>query len=109
MAQTILKGKVEAIGPITQVGEKKTDLQYMILFVPGYTDGFGDKVGRDNLWCIQCLGKKVAELKMTEDALKGKKVEVKAYLDSQYLEPKEEGKDGNYFVNVTLASFEIIG
>jgi hypothetical protein len=107
MATTIVKGKVEAIGPITQVGENKTDLQYMVVFVPGYHDGFKKK-GRDNMFCLQALGKKVDELKMVDADLVGKIVEVKCYVDSQYLEPKEAGQNGYYAVNITIASFQII-
>jgi hypothetical protein len=105
MATTTLKGKVQAIGPITQVGDNKTDLQYMILFVPGYHDGF-EKKGRDNVWCLQALGKKIGDLKMTED-LTNKIVTVNCYLDSQFIEPKETGQNGFYSVNATIASFVI--
>ena len=105
MATTTLKGKIQAIGPITQVGDKKTDLQYMVLFVPGYHDGF-EKKGRDNLWCLQAMGKKVTDLKMTEDLI-DKIVTVNCYLDSQFIEPKTEGQDGFYTVNATIASFTI--
>jgi hypothetical protein len=107
MAQTILKGKIVAIGPITKVGDKQTELQYMILSVAGYVDGFGDKKGKDQQWCLQALGKKVTNLNMTA-VLVEKKAEVKCYLDSQYLEPKEAGKEGLYIINATIASFEII-
>lgn len=106
MAETILKGRVENIGPITQVGEKNTDLQYMILFIPGYHDGF-EKKGRDQMWALQALGKKVAELKMNNDDLLGKIVTVKCYLDSQLVPSKEAGKDPFYSVNATIHSFEI--
>lgn len=107
MAGITLKGKVAGIGPVTTVGEKNTEVQYMILHVAGYTDSFGDKKGRDQQWALQAIGKKVAELKMSA-TLVDEKVEVKAYVESVCLEAKEEGKDPFYAVNCTIASFEII-
>lgn len=106
MAKTTIKGKVTAVGPVTQVGEKQTDIQYIIVFTPGYHDGFA-KVGRDNNWCLQALGKKVKELQMTE-VLVDKIVMVSCFLDSQYVEPKLEGQDGFYSVNLNIESFEVI-
>ena len=103
MATTTLKGKVMEVGPITQVGDKKTDLQSIIVFVPGYHDGF-EKKGRDNLWAIQILGDKVKNLNIQKD-LVDKIITCICYLDSQFVEPKLEGQTGFYSVNVTLASF----
>jgi hypothetical protein len=109
MAGIILKGKVAAIGPVTKIGEKKdTDLQYMILHIDVQKDDFGEIRGRAQQWALQAIGKKVAELKMTEKALLDKTVIVKTYVDSVCLEPKEAGKEPFYAVNCTIASFEIV-
>lgn len=108
MATTILKGRIDEVGPVTQLpGDKKTDLQYIVIFIPGYHDGF-EKKGRDNHWLVQITGKKVAEFNFGETH-KGKMIEANCYLDSQYLAPKNEGDKPFYPVNTTLASFELKG
>ena len=106
MATTIIKGRIDEVRPVTYVGEKKTALQTIEVFVPGYNDGF-EQVGRDSRFELQALGKKVADLNLAP-SLVGKKAILKCYVDSQYVEPKEAGQNGFYSVNLTINNIEII-
>lgn len=103
---TLLKGKVTDVSAVSYVGDNQTALQTITLFVPGYHDGFEQK-GRDQYWQLQALGQKVADLNMSP-ALKDKIIEVKCYLDSQYIEPKESGQKGFFSVNATIKEFTVI-
>jgi hypothetical protein len=116
MAKATIRGKVLEIGPVLEVGEKKTLIQNILLFTPGYHDGY-DKVGRDNEWEIQLIGqKKIDELRLPE-SLVGSIIDAECFLDSQKVEAKprekinnvwREATKGGHFVNVTLNKYTIV-
>ena len=107
MASLELKGKIAWVGPVHLVGENRTQKQEFIFFVPGYVDGFGDKVGRDENWKISIMGENVAKIGMEPRLTVDKKAKVKIYLNSNYL-PFVEGKEPVYIINAVLASIEIL-
>jgi hypothetical protein len=103
-----LKGFIKVVSPIQELtDEKKTKIQYMVFFVPGYTDGFGQKKGKDQTWLLQALGDRIEKLKLS-DTLEGSKASITFYAESFCLEAREEGKKPFYVVNNTLESYEII-
>lgn len=103
-----LKGFIRMVSPVQELtDEKKTKIQYMVFEVPGYTNQFGEKKGKDQQWLLQMLGDRIAELKLTKGFC-GKKAEITFYAESFCLEAKEEGKNPFYVVNNTLAAYTII-
>jgi len=103
-----LKGFIRMVSPIQELtDEKKTKIQYIVFEVPGYTNSFGEKVGKDQQWLFQALGNRIAELAMT-DTLTDKKAAITFYAESYCLEAKEAGKNPFYVVNNTIASFELL-
>jgi hypothetical protein len=107
MASIELKAKIVAVGPCDFVGENKTPKQDIIVMVPGFVDGFGDKVGKDEQWKISVMGDNVAKLGIAPNAV-DKKAKLKVYLNSNCLPAREAGKDDMYIINAVLASIEII-
>lgn len=106
MATTTIKGRIDLVNPVKLVGENRTQIQTIQVFVPGYHDGF-KQVGRDQLWQLQVIGPdKITSLSLT-DKLLGKIATIQCYIDSQYVEPKVEGQDGFFSVNVTIKSMEV--
>lgn len=103
-----LKGFIRVVSPVQELtDDKKTKIQYVVFEVPGYTDSFGEKKGKDQQWLFQALGNRITELNMT-DALQGKKAAITFYAESYCLEAKEAGKNPFYVVNNTISAFEII-
>ena len=106
MASVILKGKIIHVGSVEFVGEKKTAKQDIILFVPGYTDGFGDKKGIDENWKISIMGKDVQQGGMAPNRV-GEKASMKVYLNSK-LVPSKTGGEDMYIINAVLAEIQFI-
>jgi hypothetical protein len=103
-----MKGYIRVISPVQELtDEKKTKIQYMVFEVPGYTNQFGEKKGKDQQWLLQALGDRIVELKLTSD-LVNEKAEITFYAESFCLEAKEKGKNPFYVVNSTLAAYTII-
>lgn len=103
-----LKGFIREVGPVEELTDvKKTKIQYVVFEVPGFTNAFGEKVGRDQQWLFQALGDKIAFLNMTE-AMEDEKAAVTFYAESYCLEAKEAGKNPFYVVNNTISSIELL-
>lgn len=103
-----MKGFIRVVSPVQVLtDEKQTKIQYTVFEVPGYTNAFGEKKGKDQQWLFQALGDRITELNMTE-ALNGKKAAVTFYAESYCLEAKEAGKNPFYVVNNTISSIELL-
>lgn len=109
MAKLSLKGFVSGVGEVEVVGEKGTRRMFVVLNVPGYTNEFGEKKGKDQHWLIAALNDNIEKFKLGPD-LKDKKAEITFYCESIYTESKQPGKEGEpqYFVNNTLAEFKLL-
>ncbi len=103
-----LKGFIRVVSPVQELSdEKKTQIQYMVLEVTGYTNQFGEKKGKDQQWLLQTLGDRIAKLALNSN-MEGAKAAVTFYAESFCLEAREEGKNPFYVVNNTLESIELI-
>lgn len=103
-----MKGFIRLVSPVQELtDEKKTKIQYMVFEVPGYTNAFGEKKGKDQQWLFQTMGARIDELKMS-DTLNGCKAAITFFAESFCLEAKEEGKNPFYVVNNTIASIDLL-
>lgn len=105
MAKIELRGIVKEITEIENVGkEGTTRKQSLILFVPGYVDQFGEKMGDDEEWSLDIFNKKVDQLALNDNLL-DKKVVCTVYVSSRYFKTTE-GKE-LYIVNSNLADIKL--
>lgn len=76
---------VELIGPVLYetFGNKMQDKQQLVLLVHGFTNSFGEKLGRDEYWEYTLTGKSVKEIDLLNKFKCGDKVTVEGYLNSQ--------------------------
>lgn len=105
MAKIILKGIVQGITPVETVGQNNTQKQSLILFVPGYVDGFGDKKGIDETWSPDVLGDKIAKLNLNAQMI-GQRAECVVYVSSRA--HTKLGKTA-YFIGASLAEIKLLG
>ncbi len=104
-----LQGFITVVSPVQVLpGEKATPIQYVRFEVPGYTNAFAEKKGRDQQWLLQIIGKDKIDLFALDAALEGSKAKVAFYAESFELPAKEPGANPFYVVNNTLAEIEII-
>lgn len=101
-----LKGFVNQVGPIETVGANNTKKQQVIFFVPGYTDQFGDKVGRDEFWPLDVMGEKIQKLNITSNSV-GQKAIATVYVSGNSFE-KKDGTGMGYTINANLAEIKIM-
>lgn len=105
MAKIELKGIVKEITKVENVGKDgTTKKQSLILFVPGYVDGFGEKRGDDEEWSLDIFNKKIEQLNLNDNLL-DKKVVCSVYVSSRYFKTNE-GKE-LYIVNSNLADISL--
>lgn len=100
MAKCELKGTILIVNKPEVVGEKNTPKQTIIFKVPGYVDGFGDKVGIDEEWPLDIMGDNVAKLNLQKDA-EGKKAQVAIFLNGAKYKRKLDDSDG-WMINARL-------
>jgi hypothetical protein len=105
MAKIFLKGVVTEVTGIETVGANNTQRQSVMLFVPGYTDQFGDKKGIDEHWQLKMLGERIGKLNVLPTAV-GQKAECTVYISS-----RSYTKDDNtaYFIEAGLAEIKLLG
>lgn len=78
------KGIVRNITPVVgkrDASGKEMFLQSVIVMIPGYTNGFGEKVGRDQFWEFLLMNENITKHKLNNEDWKGKKVEITGYLN----------------------------
>lgn len=73
------------IGPVLYetFGNKMQDKQQLVLLVAGFTNNFGEKLGKDEYWEYTLTGKSVKEIDLIKNFKSGDKVTVEGYLNSQ--------------------------
>lgn len=105
MASTTLKGIVKEVKPVEFYGEGNTGRrQTVVVFVPGFTNEFGEKVTKDELWGIDLFNKKIDEHALNQNCV-SKKVEVEAWLSSREFDRKDGAK--GYGISATLKSIKL--
>ncbi|HWK58710.1 MAG TPA: hypothetical protein VNQ80_15310 [Parapedobacter sp.] len=94
MAKFNLKGIVKRVMPVVNYGsgESAGRRQSVILFVPGYVDGFGDKKGQDEEWQLDIFNDRIDKMGLNTN-LHEKRVEVVVYVDSKRFQKRETGED----------------
>lgn len=105
MPKIQLNGFIEEVSDIEYVGQNNLSKQAIILMVPGYTDEYGEKKGKDEHYQISLLGDSVDKFNIHPRHV-GSKVKTEVYIKSSRYTNKE-GKVG-YIVNINLASIEFI-
>lgn len=105
MAKIILKGVVKEITAIETVGTNNTQKQSVILFVPGYVDGFGDKKGIDETWSLDIMGDKIGKFAIQKSAV-NQKAECEVYVSSRAYTKDEKT---SHFIGATLAKITLLG
>lgn len=103
MPRIELKGKFLAVMPIETVGN---DLQKQTIFfeLPGYTDEYGDKKGKDEIWEIDCLGDNIAKQKL-DATFEQKKAKLTIWVNSKEVKMPDNKKA--YFLNAVLSSYQL--
>jgi len=107
MAKIQLKAVVKTVTSVSsRVGRdnRTNTFQGLIVTVPGYVDGFGEKKGKDEDWEIQLINDTITKHDLLSKNLQGKKVIVDAYLNSNAFIHNGEQK---YALNLNLASIEV--
>lgn len=106
MATTTLKGIVKSVNPVEFYGEGNTGRrQTVVIHVPGYTDSFGIKQGRDETWGIDIFNKKIDEFNLNSNCLQ-KRAECEVYLKGQEFK-KKDGSGNWYAIQATLKSIKL--
>lgn len=107
MAKIILKGIVKRVMPVENYGsgDSAGRRQSVILFVPGYVDGFGDKRGQDEEWQLDLFNEKIDKMGLNTN-LHEKRVEVVAYVSSRKFQKRDTGED-MWMVNVNLGELKL--
>lgn len=105
--KTVLKGFIKEVGKIEEVGANNTKKQTLILFIPGYVDQFGDKVGRDEHWPIDVMGEKTSTLNITADAIE-QKAELTVYISGNAFQKRDLAGTG-YAINANLFEIKLLG
>lgn len=82
MARIELKGKITAVAPVQEVGEKKTLKQVVIFETPPYRDEYGDEKGVTQEWQLEVLGDQIGKLGIANNAI-GRNAKVTVYVDSK--------------------------
>lgn len=100
-----IKGIIHAVGPVELVGASQTKKQGVILMIPGYTDSFGDKQGRDEHWQLDVIGDKVSQLNITS-AFVGRRAECEVYITGKEYD-KKDGSGKGYLYGVNLAKLTL--
>ncbi len=96
-----IKGTIHSVSGSEKKSEKFT-VQNLLILVPGYTDEFGDKVGKDQFFQIQVVNKMIDDLQL--DKKKGSKGKFTCYLNSN-----ESVKEKvSYFLQLTLKECELV-
>lgn len=105
MAKSELKGTILIVNKPEVVGEKNTPKQTIIFKVPGYVDGFGDKVGIDEEWPLDVMGDNVAKLNLQKGD-EGKKAQVVIFLNGAKFKRKLDDTDG-WMINARLHQIKL--
>lgn len=83
MATTTLKGIVKDVLPIEYYGEtNEGKRQTIVVFVPGYVNGYGEKKSKDEVWGIDIFNNKIEEFGLNSNCI-SKKVNVEVYLSGR--------------------------
>lgn len=95
--------KIPAINTIEKDG-KTTRIQNLILRQPGYTDEFGEKKGKDDIWCIQLINDNIEKHNILKTYMPKDKVVVSFYQNSQLFEKDDREF---YTINNNLKTIEM--
>jgi len=102
MAKITLKGIVKHVTTVESYGTGSTQgtRQSLILFVPGYVDGWGDKKGQDEEWQLDVFNDKIQRLGLNSN-LVDKRVEAVVYVTSKRYKRRDNGAD-MWMIGATL-------
>lgn len=96
--QIEFKGIIKNVGTVKDFTSFKV-IQFNVI-KPGWTDEFGDKKGKDEVYPIQAFKEKIDQVTPLKT---GDKVHVKAYLNSR---ETVTDNDVNYFLQMNLADIK---
>lgn len=103
-----LKGFVHKVSPVvSKASADRTNFnqeQSIIVMVPGYTDQFGDKQGKDEFWEFKLFNDRIDRFNIRSH-FEGKKVIVDGFLNSRSY--KKNGEDA-YILSLSLADIKTI-
>ena len=105
MPKIQLKGIIKEVSTIGLIGNyAPTPHQIVTLLVPGFTDSYGEKRAKDELWKINIIGEKVARFNLHDQNIVEKKANVEVYLNSNSVMRDGELKS---FISANLSNLEI--
>ena len=106
MATTSFKGIVEKT-EISNYGEgaKAGKRQTIVVMVPGYVDGYGEKKGADEKFQIDQFNDNIEKNPITKDDI-GRKIDVEVYLKGREFDRKD-GEGKAYAVGLNIKSFKL--
>jgi len=106
MATTSFKGIVEK----TEIsnygeGERTGKRQSIVVMVPGYVDGYGEKKSADEKFQIDQFNDNIEKNPITVDDI-GRKIDVEVYLKGREFDRKD-GEGKGYAVGLNIKSFKL--
>jgi hypothetical protein len=102
-----LEGVITEIGEVQFLGANKIAVQKIIFFADRAKDTFGLEIGVNGEWELTALGENVGRLQLAPNKL-NKRCRVYFYCDSKREKAKEAGNSDMFFINNTLANYELL-
>lgn len=108
MAKITLKGTVKEVKPVQTYGDtNQYRKQSVILFIPGYVNEFGEKMGPDEEWELEASNQRIDTLKIA-DLQVGERLEVTTYISGVGYDRKD-GSGRGYFINARIGDIKSHG
>lgn len=108
MAKAILKGTVKEVKPVETYGDtNQYRKQAVILFIPGYVNEFGEKMGADEEWELEAANQRIESLKIADLQI-GERLEVTTYISSSGYDRKD-GTGRGYFIRARIGDIKSHG
>lgn len=105
MATTILKGIVQSVKVETYGDDQSGKRQTIIVFVPGYTDQYGEKKAADEVYEVNQFNKSI-EKNVITSADVNRKIDIEAYLKGREFD-KKDGSGKAYIIGLNLKSMTL--
>lgn len=103
--KVVLRGKILVVEEPETVGENNTKKQLVFFSKPPYVNQFGNQQGKEEIWALTVMGKKVEELNLTDKTHGMKNATVVFYVSSNEVKSKE-GKI-MHIINTSLVEVQL--
>lgn len=106
MATTSFKGIVESVeNSIYGEGVNAGKRQSIVVLVPGWVDGYGEKKGTDEKFLVDQFNDNIAKNPVSSDDI-GRKIDVDVYLKGREFD-RRDGNGKGYSVSMNVKSLKL--